>query len=133
MSKFNDKAVALKYRKERDQAPVIVAAGKGPIAQKIIEIADSNGVPTYKDTATASILSQLKVGQQIPVDLYGVIASIYVAIVEMADEMSVSKRVPQQANAAVESHEIINRTEIESRMPIKSIESNETGPQVADT
>ena len=29
MSKFNDKAVALKYRRDKDKAPVIVAAGSG--------------------------------------------------------------------------------------------------------
>ncbi|GHU85128.1 hypothetical protein FACS1894198_2380 [Clostridia bacterium] len=129
MSKFNDKAVALKYKKERDQAPVIVAAGKGPIAQKIIEIADSKGVPIYKDTATASILSQLKIGQQIPVDLYGVIASIYVAIVEMADEMSVSKRVLPQVHTEIEAHEVIKHTAMESHVPIESVESDGTGPQ----
>jgi FlhB-like protein len=126
MSKFNDKAVALKYREERDRAPVIVAAGKGAIAQKIIEIADSRGVPIYKDSATATILSQLKVGQQIPVDLYSVVASIYVAIVEMADEMSAGKVVSRQVHADVEVHEVLNHAEIEGYMPIKSIESDET-------
>ncbi|MDR2817781.1 MAG: EscU/YscU/HrcU family type III secretion system export apparatus switch protein [Oscillospiraceae bacterium] len=126
MSKFNDKAVALKYREERDRAPVIVAAGKGSIAQKIIEIADLKGVPIYKDSATATILSQLKVGQQIPVDLYSVVASIYVAIIEMAEEMSAGKRVPQQVHAEVEAHDVLNDVGIEAYTPVKSIEGDET-------
>ncbi|MDR1260651.1 MAG: EscU/YscU/HrcU family type III secretion system export apparatus switch protein [Oscillospiraceae bacterium] len=93
MSKFNDKAVALKYRKDRDRAPVIVASGGGSIANKIIELADLNGVPIYKDTTTATILSQLKMGQEIPVNLYSVIANIYIAIMETADEI---KQHPSQ-------------------------------------
>jgi flagellar biosynthesis protein len=89
-----DKAVALQYDSKRDKAPVIVAAGGGPIAQKIIAIADQSGVPIYKDSDTATILAQFKVGKQIPPDLYAVIASIYVAILATADEVKKNKIKP---------------------------------------
>ncbi len=87
MSKFNDKAVALKYRKDKDKAPVIIAAGSGSIAQKIVSIADKKGVPIYKDTSAATILSQLKIGSYVPTELYNVIAGIYVCVVKMANDL----------------------------------------------
>lgn len=87
MSKFNDKAVALKYRRDKDKAPVIVAAGSGSIAQKIVSIADKKGVPIYKDTSAATILSQLKIGSYVPTELYNVIAAIYVCVVKMANNL----------------------------------------------
>ena len=46
MSRSNkNKAVALKYNTDRDLAPVIIASGYGEIANKIIEIAEQNGIP----------------------------------------------------------------------------------------
>ena len=92
MSKYNDKAVALKYRKDKDRAPVIVAAGSGSIAQKIVEIADQKGVPIYKDTSAASLLSSLKVGEAIPADLYNVVAGIYVCIMRTAQQLKEERK-----------------------------------------
>ena len=40
-----NKAVALKYNTDKDLAPVIIASGYGEIANKIIEIAETNGIP----------------------------------------------------------------------------------------
>ena len=52
MSQFNEvmnkKAVALKYDENRNVAPVIVASGMGYLAEKIVEVANDNGVPVYE-------------------------------------------------------------------------------------
>lgn len=42
-----------------------------------MEVAADNGVPIYEDNSLATILSQLKLGQQIPEALYQAIVEIY--------------------------------------------------------
>lgn len=71
------KAVALQYG-ESDAAPVIVASGMGYMAEKIVETAQENGVPIYEDNSLSTILTQLKLGQEIPEELYQAIVEIYV-------------------------------------------------------
>ncbi len=61
-----------------DSAPVIVAAGMGHLAEKILDVAQENGVPIYEDNSLATILSQLNLGQQIPEELYRAVVEIYV-------------------------------------------------------
>ena len=71
------KAVALQYE-VGDGAPVIVASGMGYMAEKIVEVASDSGVPIYEDNSLATILTQLKLGQEIPQELYQAIVEIYV-------------------------------------------------------
>ena len=71
------KAVALQYE-VGDGAPVIVASGMGYLAEKIVEVASDSGVPIYEDNSLATILTQLKLGQEIPRELYQAIVEIYV-------------------------------------------------------
>lgn len=71
------RAVALQYGVS-DSAPVIVAAGMGHLAEKILDVAQENGVPIYEDNSLATILSQLNLGQEIPQELYRAVVEIYV-------------------------------------------------------
>ena len=71
------KAVALQYE-AGNNAPVIVASGMGYMAEKIVEVAADSGVPIYEDNSLATILTQLKLGQEIPEELYRAIVEIYV-------------------------------------------------------
>lgn len=79
-------AVALKYNPDKDYSPVVVATGHGRAAERIISLADDNGVPIYRDDSTAALLSMLDVGQGIPPELYSVVAGIYVEIMKLASE-----------------------------------------------
>ena len=72
-------AAALKYEPETG-APRIVALGKGEIAEKIIETAGQNDVPVYKDESLAHTLNTLSLGEEIPPELYEVVAEILVFI-----------------------------------------------------
>ncbi|MBR6643728.1 MAG: EscU/YscU/HrcU family type III secretion system export apparatus switch protein [Lachnospiraceae bacterium] len=72
-------AVALSYE-EGDQAPKILATGKGYIAEKIIETAKEVNVPVHKDEKLAATLSKLEIGDYIPKELYGVVAEILVFV-----------------------------------------------------
>lgn len=71
------RAVALHYGDD-DTAPVVVASGMGYLAEKIVDVARSNGVPVYEDDSLATILAQLKLGQEIPPELYQAIVEIYI-------------------------------------------------------
>ena len=75
----NKTAVALSYE-EGDQAPKILATGKGYVAEKIIEAAKEENVPVHKDEKLADTLSKLEIGDYIPKELYGVVAEILVFV-----------------------------------------------------
>lgn len=72
------RAVALKYNSNKNVAPVVVASGSGYVASKVVEIAEKNGVPVYKDDSLATMLSQLELGSEIPEELFKTIVDIYV-------------------------------------------------------
>lgn len=72
-------AVALSYE-EGDQAPKILATGKGYVAEKIIEAAKEEQIPVHKDEKLAATLSKLEIGDYIPKELYGVVAEILVFV-----------------------------------------------------
>lgn len=90
MSEFNKimnkKAVALKYDENNKRAPVIVASGKGYMAEKIVEIANENDVPVFEDNSLASVLSQLDLGCEIPQELYKTVVDIYVYFLSFVPE-----------------------------------------------
>ena len=75
-------AVAISYE-PGEAAPKILATGKGKLAEKIIETAKENKVPTYKDNKLASTLSKLQIGDMIPPELYEVVAEILVFVDDM--------------------------------------------------
>lgn len=83
-TKKRNSAVALKYNIDTDYAPVVVASGHGPVADKIIDIADKNGVPVFRDDSTAALLTMLDIGQPIPTELFEIIASIYAEILKVS-------------------------------------------------
>ncbi|HEY5557164.1 EscU/YscU/HrcU family type III secretion system export apparatus switch protein [Acetobacterium sp.] len=85
------KAVALKYDREKNNAPVIVAAGTGPVAQNILNVAAENGIAIYHDDSAATLLAKLELGQEIPPELYQIVVSIYLSLLDLAEENSVNR------------------------------------------
>ena len=75
-------AVAIAYE-PGDEAPKILATGKGEIAEKIIEKAKEEDVPFYKDSKLANTISKLEIGDMIPPELYEVVAEILVFVDKM--------------------------------------------------
>lgn len=86
-----NKAVALKYNADVDKAPVIIASGSGDIANKIIDIAEQNGIPVYRDDSAASLMCMLEVGNSIPPELYEVIAAIYCQLLKSSEQLKKGK------------------------------------------
>lgn len=72
-------AVALEYD-PNDQAPKVIASGKGKVAEQIIEKAKESKIPVHKDDKLASTLSKLEIGMMIPPELYEVVAEILVFV-----------------------------------------------------
>ena len=75
-------AVALEYDPS-DEAPKIVATGRGRLAEKIIEEAKEANVPVHRDDKLADTLSKLDIGDFIPPELYEVVAEILVFVDQM--------------------------------------------------
>lgn len=72
-------AVAIAYE-PGEEAPKILALGKGVLADKIIEKAKEADVPLYKDDKLSQTLSKLEIGDMIPPELYSVVAEILVFV-----------------------------------------------------
>lgn len=81
-SKKIKQAIALEYD-PNDQAPRVIASGKGILADRIIEKAKESDVPIHRDDKLADTLSRLDIGDAIPPELYEVVAEILVFVDSM--------------------------------------------------
>ena len=72
-------AIALEYDPTED-APKVVASGRGLLAERIIERAKDANVPIHQDSKLADTLSRLEIGEMIPPELYEVVAEILVFV-----------------------------------------------------
>ena len=109
---MNKKAVALRYDENKDVAPVIVASGLGYMAERIVEMANENGVPVYEDKSLATVLTQLDLGTAIPEELYQAIVDIYEYFlkynpqkIKEAEEAEAAKRAAEEAAREAENAE----------------------------
>ncbi len=72
-------AIALEYDPNED-APRVIASGKGALAERIIERAKEVKIPVHQDDKLANTLSRLDIGEMIPPELYEVVAEILVFV-----------------------------------------------------
>jgi flagellar biosynthesis protein len=72
-------ATALKYKKGMG-VPRLVAKGKGIVAQNIVKKARESNIKEYKDEKLSKQLYNLELGDEIPSDLYEVVAAVLVFI-----------------------------------------------------
>ena len=70
------KAIAIKYDKEQGDAPVVLASGKGQIAEQIIKAAREAGLEISQDADLTELLAKIPVGMEIPVELYQAVAEV---------------------------------------------------------
>lgn len=70
------RAVALKYDPFKTNAPKVIGKGTGELAERILETAQSNGIPIQEDQSLVEVLSKLDIDQQIPTELFEVVAEI---------------------------------------------------------
>ena len=76
-------AAALKYNAQDDNAPYIVALGRGYVARRMVEEAREHHVQVVQDQKLSNVLQKLSVGDEIPEELYKVVAEILLFVNNM--------------------------------------------------
>lgn len=88
-NKKREKAVALRYDKEKEDAPRVVAKGEGNIAEKIIALAQDSDIPITEDRDLVELLSLVELDQEIPSELYSAVAEVLSWIYKANDQFKV--------------------------------------------
>ena len=83
MSEENKKikeVVALTYKQNLENAPTVIAKGKGVIAENLIKIAQEHHIPIQEDPSLVALLGQLDINESIPEELYQAVAEVFAFI-----------------------------------------------------
>ncbi len=80
------KAVGLKYNNTKENAPKVVAKGKGESAKKIIDIAKEHNIPIKEDSDLVELLSKVEIDEQIPPNLYKAVAEVFSWLYRVSNE-----------------------------------------------
>lgn len=76
-------ALALGYKPDKQNAPKLLAKGKGLIADRIIELAKSKGIPIKQDDDLIKVLYKLEIEEEIPPELYEAVAELLAFIYKL--------------------------------------------------
>ncbi len=80
------KAAALRYDKQKEKAPRVVAKGKGQSALNIIKIAQEYNLPIRKDEDLIELLSKIEIDKEIPEALYKAVAEVFTYIYKITNK-----------------------------------------------
>jgi flagellar biosynthesis protein len=69
-------AIALGYAPEAEDAPRVLAGGRGAVAEQILNIAFAQGIRVREDADLAQLLSALDIDSEIPVKAFAAVAEI---------------------------------------------------------
>ena len=70
------RAAALRHEPGGEGAPVVAAAGRGHLAELILEGARERGVPVREDADLVELLAACELGEEIPVEVWGAVAEL---------------------------------------------------------
>ncbi|TIR98176.1 MAG: flagellar type III secretion system protein FlhB, partial [Mesorhizobium sp.] len=85
-------SIALKYVREEDSAPLVLAKGQDLVALKIREIARENNIPIFEDVALArSMYKQVSVDSVIPSQFYQAVAELVRIVYSKKAEQKVTQ------------------------------------------
>ncbi len=87
-------AAALKYAPSSDQATQLIAKGQGVVAEALIRRAQEAGIPIREDRDLVQLLLQLDLGEEIPEELYQVVAEILAFIYQIHKEYQSTRTTP---------------------------------------
>ncbi|MEX1307670.1 MAG: EscU/YscU/HrcU family type III secretion system export apparatus switch protein [Eubacteriales bacterium] len=79
-------AAAIKYDSESDEAPYVVAYGQGILAESMIAAAKESDVHVIEDADLSHALGKLTIGEEIPEELYEVVAQVLALICRLDNE-----------------------------------------------
>lgn len=69
-------AVSLKEQENKRRAPLITAAGRGTMADKILQIAFENGIKVRQDSDLAEMLAKIEIDSPIPPEAFLAVAEV---------------------------------------------------------
>ena len=85
-------AVALRYRPEQDNAPIVLAMGQDELALRIIKVAEESKVAVVENVPLARALyASAELGREIPPEFYGAVAEVLVYIFRLNDDKRLTK------------------------------------------
>jgi len=85
-------AVALRYKPDQDDAPIVLAKGQDNVAMRIVQIAEENKIAVIENVPLARALyAQAELNQLIPPDLYAPVAEVLVYIFKLNDKQQIVK------------------------------------------
>ena len=76
-------ATALKYNPDEQVAPKVVAKGMGYVADAILSRGQENDIPVYRDEKLSKQLYNLSIGEEIPEELYELVAEVLIFIARL--------------------------------------------------
>ena len=85
-------AVAIKYDKENNKSPTVVAKGMRKHAEKIKEIAKHYGVPILRNVPLAQALNKLEIGEEVPEELYEAVAEVLAFVYKIKEEQEARQK-----------------------------------------
>jgi len=91
----NQLAVALQYDKNTDQAPRIVAKGRGLIAEQILALAQENDIVIEANPVLAEALSHVELDDSIPIELYEAVAAVIGFVLRQSEVSGWTPNDPQ--------------------------------------
>ena len=73
-------------------APTVSAKGTGLTGEKIMQLAKEHGIPLHEDSSLAKTLSCIPIGEEIPVEVFEIVAEVLAYIYFLDEEQSAKKR-----------------------------------------
>ncbi|MCI8321964.1 MAG: flagellar biosynthesis protein FlhB [Dorea sp.] len=85
-------AVALRYKPDQDNAPIVLALGQDSLALRIVKTAEEHHVAVIENPPLArALFAQTELGQEIPPELYGMVAEVLVYIFHLNKNKQIVK------------------------------------------
>ncbi len=77
-------AVALRYKPDKDNAPIVLAKGQDEMAKRILKEAELHSIKTYENKPLARALyASCELNREIPSELYNAVAEVLVYIYDL--------------------------------------------------
>ena len=85
-------SIAIKYERDIDSAPTVIAKGADVLAMKIREIAKENDIPIIENIPLARLMyREVDVDQEVPADMYEAVAQVLVAVYKIKNRYKKNK------------------------------------------
>ena len=86
-------AVALRYKPDQDDAPIVLAKGQDAVALRIVQIAEDHKIAVIENVPLARALyAQTELNQFIPQDLYGPVAEVLIYIFKLNGKLKLNNK-----------------------------------------